>query len=610
VEEWVGGIWHRFITGKASENFEQARVNFTEVSKSVGMIFRALGGAPVKRIEAASGRDYITRKSWLEKLSGNSNQMSLCWQDEESLRLPESIAIFPTKALNRDLYHWLAMLASEQKSQFSHWAKDNQQLVCQVLKKYPGFTTRYNKLAHASIAVRAKHAAKKPEEETLENAICQALLVPGSVTEFPRVNFAPQPVYLWLYPASIAGQTVAAVAPDFNEQQETAQKSQQQTAKKARKKAERSESPEGKDGMMIFRLESLFSWSEFAKLDRSCNDEDDEDSSRVADDLEQINIGQQQEQTSANIKLDLDLPSASEDDFPLGEGIKLPEYDYRKNTLVADRCLLQPMLPRGAEPLPLPGHLLKTANSIRAQLEKLQSLRYWLKGQSQGDELDLDAWLDFHIESRLGAIAEPGLYKSFRGHHRDLSCLLLADLSMSTEAYLDDEHRVIDVVKDSLLLFGEALAAVGDRFAMYGFSSVKRSNVRFTLLKNFNESYNNEIRGRIQALRPGFYTRMGAAIRQATKVLEEQESTQKLLLIVTDGKPNDIDFYEGRYGIEDTKQAIVEAKRKGLRPFCITVDSEAQDYLPYLFGSDGFATILNPVQLPKRLPQLYHQLTT
>ena len=93
-------------------------------------------------------------------------------------------------------------------------------------------------------------------------------------------------------------------------------------------------------------------------------------------------------------------------------------------------------------------------------------------------------------------------------------------------------------------------------------------------------------------------------------VLQEQRSTQKLLLILTDGKPNDIDHYEGRFGIEDTHQAIAEANRLGIKPFCITIDQEAEEYLPYLFGRDGFTVILRPAQLPIRLPQLYHQLTS
>jgi len=102
---------------------------------------------------------------------------------------------------------------------------------------------------------------------------------------------------------------------------------------------------------------------------------------------------------------------------------------------------------------------------------------------------------------------------------------------------------------------------------------------------------------------------MGAAIRQATELLGACKQRRKLLLLVTDGKPNDLDLYEGRYGVEDTRQAVMEARKQGLLPFCITIDREAGDYLPYMFGANGYTLIKEPQQLPFRLPQLYKQLT-
>mgnify|MGYP002700323512 FL=1 len=614
MEEWVGGLWHKYITRKANPEFDLARVTFDEVSKSVGMIFRALGGDTVKRVEAASPREYLTRKSFLQKISGDSQYVSLAWQDEESLRLPESIAIFEQKSLNYDLYIWLAVLAANHQGIFSHWANDNQALVVNVLEKYPSMLARYQKLATAFVELRPTIDSLPETEQQMEQAIRRALLTPGSVSEFPLVDFAPKAVYLWLYPSSNENDLLLSGFQDL-EQNENSEPQQKQAIKKtstSRKKAERVDAPDEKQGMMIFRLESLFSWSEFSKLDRGSDDsDDDEDNQKTIEDLDKITLAKQQEQQkSGQIKIDLDLPSASEDDIPLGDGIKLPEWDYKKQALQPERCLLQPMLPRDAKAQKLPIKLQKLAKTIQAQFEQLRSVRYWLKAQPQGEELDLGAWLDFHVESQIAPTAEKGLFKSFRGNNRDLSCLLLADLSMSTDAHLDNENRVIDVVQNSLLLFGEALQSVGDNFAMYGFSSVKRHNVRFTLLKNFNEPYSDHVRGRVQAIRPGFYTRMGAAIRQATNVIEEQKSTEKLLLILTDGKPNDIDHYEGRFGIEDTHQAICEAKKLGIKPFCITIDTDAQGYLPYLFGSDGFTVILRPEQLPLRLPQLYHQLTS
>ncbi|MGB4946130.1 MAG: VWA domain-containing protein, partial [Candidatus Competibacter denitrificans] len=192
---------------------------------------------------------------------------------------------------------------------------------------------------------------------------------------------------------------------------------------------------------------------------------------------------------------------------------------------------------------------------------------------------------------------------------RDLACLLLADLSMSTDAWVNNQGRVIEVIRDSLFLFAEALAVTGDRFALYGFSSRKRQHVRLHRIKTFGERYTSSIRGRINAIKPGYYTRMGAAVRHATALLGQQIASRRLLLLLTDGKPNDLDHYEGRYGIEDTRMALLEARRKGLHPFCVTIDQEADDYLPYLFGKDGFVLIRHPEDLPRQLVRLYNRLT-
>ena len=168
---------------------------------------------------------------------------------------------------------------------------------------------------------------------------------------------------------------------------------------------------------------------------------------------------------------------------------------------------------------------------------------------------------------------------------------------------------MIDVIRDSLFLFAESLVATGDRFAMYGFSSRKRDPIRFHQLKTFDESYNAGVRGRINEIKPGYYTRMGTAIRHASGLLAGQPAGRRLLLLLTDGKPNDLDKYEGRYGIEDTRYALKQARDLGLQPFCVTVDQQAGQYLPHLFGSGGYVVIHRPSQLPRELPLLYARLT-
>lgn len=605
VEEWVGSLWHRFITRRASPDFPEARVELAEVQRTLGLLFRAMGGGAGVGVAAAAGRDLLLRRNLLQQVAGTCRQLPVAWCDASNLRLPPSLAVYPEAELNRELYRWLALLAA-QAGPMRHWGRDNQRWTKELLARYPALYPRYRRLVEAHLELRPDPLGLPADEAALERALRQALLVPGSVEQFPRSERAPWPLPLWLYPAERLGEPQAG---GLDEEGEGSLQAPSPGDRVTPKRASRVEENTGKGGLLLFRLENLFSWSEHVDLDRCGDDSEDLDAARVAEDLDELALSRQRLRKGGGLRLHLDLPPPEADDLPLGEGIRLPEWDYRRQCLKEDFVNLQMMLPRGAEAQGLPARLAPLARRLRRQFEHLRSERQWLRQQPQGSELDLKAWLDFHVERRHGACAERGLFLEQRQSRRDLACLLLADLSMSTDAHLDDTHRVIEVISDSLLLFGEALSAVGDQFALYGFSSLRRQQVRMQELKGFNQRYDDVTRGRIQALSPGYYTRMGAAIRQAIRLLGQCRQRRRLLLLVTDGKPNDLDLYEGRYGVEDTRAAVLEARREGLLPFCITIDREAGDYLPYMFGANGYTLIHQPQQLPFRLPQLYRQLT-
>ncbi|MEX6503675.1 nitric oxide reductase activation protein NorD [Pseudomonas zhanjiangensis] len=605
LEEWVGSVWHRFITRRASPDFPEARVELSSMQRPLAVLFRAMGGASAVAVEAASARELVLRRSLLQQVAGTCQQLPLAWCDASHLRLPPSLAVYPEVALNRELYRWLALLAAE-AGEMRHWARDNQRWTRQLLQRYPALRPRYQRLVEALLPLRPDPSQLGKDEAALELALRKALGEPGSVERFPRSERAPWPLPLWLYPAECLGEPQASDLGEEAEGNLQAPSAEQQVARKRAKRVEESTS---KGGLLLFRLENLFSWAEHVDLDRCGDDSEDIDAARVAEDLDELALSRQRQRKGGGLKLHLDLPPADSDDVPLGAGIKLPEWDYRRQCLQEDFVNLQPMLPQGSAAQPLPPRLAPLARRLRRQFEHLRTDRQWLRQQPQGSELDMQAWLDFHVERQHGQCAERGLFLEQRQNRRDLACLLLADLSMSTDAHLDNEHRVIEVITDSLLLFGEALAAVGDEFALYGFSSLRRQQVRMQELKTFAQRYDDVTRGRIQALKPGYYTRMGAAIRQATRLLGACKQRRKLLLLVTDGKPNDLDLYEGRYGVEDTRQAVLEARQQGLLPFCITIDREAGDYLPYMFGANGYTLIRQPQQLPLRLPQLYRQLT-
>ncbi len=611
MEEFIGGLWHKAVMRIASQRHPEAAVRFVEISKVAAVFFRAMGGDAGLNLTIAPATRHGARRRLLERIAGSGDKIELAWRDRETLRLPESIDMFPQKSMNRDLYLWLIALSAVESDNSLPWIVRNQAATQEVLRRFPGLLARYQRLVSATLAIRPS-PEKLPEDEALqESAIRQALQNPGSVAALPTARQPFQPVHMWSHPSPPVVTDAQPVAGDDSpEREQTDQPDMPESRRKFR--AERTEMPDGKDGfLMMFRAESLFSWSEYIKINRPQDEDDDTDAALLAaEDMEKLTVARDDKAGSSRLRFDLDLPSADEDDALLGEGVSLPEWDFRKQVMQADHCRLQEFLTRQHESGELPQHLRRTARRLRSQFQALVPVRTWLKGQHDGVDLDLDQWVRYEADRRLkDAVIDRGFYRAQVNRQRDLACLLLADLSLSTDAYASDHARVIDVIRDSLYLFSEALSATGDRFALYGFSSLKRGHVRFHNLKGFDEPYDNRIRGRIAAIKPGYYTRMGAAIRHATGLMLKQQSQQRLLLLLTDGKPNDLDQYEGRYGIEDTRVALLEARKLGLRPFCVTIDREANDYLPHLFGVGGYAVIRRPEELPRELPLLYAQMT-
>ncbi|HHW76141.1 MAG TPA: VWA domain-containing protein [Xanthomonadaceae bacterium] len=610
MEEHVGSLWHRLITRAAQRHYPEAAVALTEIEKTAGLLFRAFGGDPGLRVVPVAAVRHGARRRWLARVAGLGERMALSCRDAETLQLPPELALLPRRELNRDLYLWLIALAAAHDAvdPGAPWWRQNQQGTLIALDRYPGLQSRYRRLTTAVLELRIPPDRLPADEATQETALRQALLEPGSVLDLPAARRPPQPVPLWLYPAPDR----AAARPQRRDASAAkAGGGNPAERDRQRRRAERVDLPERKSSFLApFRAESLLSWAEYVRVNRPTDDDPEPNAGRAADDMDMLSVTRDGSSTASRVRFDLDLPSASEDDLPLGPGIKLPEWDYRKRLLVPDYCSVQEMLARRAQPCELPPSLRRDAQHLRRQFEILRPGRGWRRAQPDGEELDLDACVRHAADCAAGEHGhERGLYQQLARQERDLACLLLADLSLSTDAWVNNRGRVIEVIRDSLFLFAEALAVTGDRFALYGFSSRKRQHVRVQRIKTFGERYTAAVRGRINAIKPGYYTRMGAAVRHATGLLSRQAAARRLLLLLTDGKPNDLDQYEGRYGIEDTRMALLEARHQGLHPFCVTIDQEADDYLPWLFGKDGFVLIRHPEDLPRRLLLLYTRLT-
>jgi nitric oxide reductase NorD protein len=230
-----------------------------------------------------------------------------------------------------------------------------------------------------------------------------------------------------------------------------------------------------------------------------------------------------------------------------------------------------------------------------------------LKAQIDGNDLDLDAVVRVRSDMAAGGQGSDRIHMMSRPQAHDLAVTILVDVSLSTDAWFDN-RRVLDVEKEALLVLANGLSACGDSHSILTFTSRRRSWVRVETVKDFDEPMGDKVERRISALKPGYYTRIGPAVRHAAAELRKRPDRRKLLLLLTDGKPNDVDHYEGRFAIEDSRRAITEARRSGVNVFGVTVDRQAQSYIPAIFGKNGYAIVNRISKLPSALPAIYRSL--
>ena len=466
MEEQVGAYWHRLITRSASRRYPEAAVSLEEIKKTIGVVFRALGGDGGLKVEASYATDHFGERTLLQRIAGSDKRVHSSWRDDRALLLPPTVDLFPTTALNRDLYLWLAMLASTPlDDKGKNWIEQNRRNTLLTLDRFPGFRQRYLQIAEAALSIRPP-LEKVPEYlHPVETSIRSALLHPEKPIPEQKLSqrrVTPVPLWLILPPGQVAPPTQedASASPSNSEQSAT------KGTEKKRRKAERTENPDGKSGLIALRMETIFSWAEYVKVDRTTDDDEDEDAESRAEDLDHLSITRDQQTSGNRLRFDLDLPAAEYDDTPLHEGILYPEWHYKKRELIQNQCRLIPFLSKHAPPAQLPEKLQQSAHKVRRQFEALIPTRTWFRGEIDGAEVDLEAFVEFSASRHQEQCSEPALYRDFRSGNRDLATLLLADLSLSTDSWINNHSRIIDVIRESLHLFADALSHTGDRFSL------------------------------------------------------------------------------------------------------------------------------------------------
>ena len=274
---------------------------------------------------------------------------------------------------------------------------------------------------------------------------------------------------------------------------------------------------------------------------------------------------------------------------------------YRKNWCVVREKPVSPVYDSFvADTLARYSGLLK---QLRTTFEAMREQDCVHKRQADGDEVDLDALVEALADSRHGGGFSERLYTRMQRSERNIAVIFMVDMSGSTKGWINQAQR------EALVLLCEALERLGDRYAIYGFSGTTRKRCEIYTVKTLDEDYDSEVRARISGIRPQDYTRMGFAIRHLTRLLRETDARTRLLVTLSDGKPDDYSDYRGEYGIEDTRRALLESRRDGIHPYCITIDEHGGDYLPHMYGPAAYTVVSEVRALPFKLSSIYRQLT-
>ncbi len=290
-----------------------------------------------------------------------------------------------------------------------------------------------------------------------------------------------------------------------------------------------------------------------------------------------------------------------------------PEWDYQTKTYRPDWVSLYESLHPPGDAMIIDLLLSKheaTARRLKRILDLLKPQDYVrIRYQEEGSELDLDVAIRSLIDFKGGANPDPRINMSHRHDGRNIAVMLLLDLSESVASIPEGcEQTILELSQEAVALLGWAVDRLGDEFAIAGFSSNTRHEVRYQHIKGYTEKWDDSVKGRLASMQAGYSTRMGAALRHATHYLSARQADKKLLLVLTDGEPSDIDVQDEKLLIKDAHKAVQEADQKGIFTYCINLDAKADEYVSQIFGNQ-YLVIDRVERLPAQLPKLFISLT-
>ena len=563
-------IWHNTLFGLAGRlRHPQFAVSGKSLWQGLNLYYHALGGDLGRRVDSTSHR----ASSGSVELSTHRGVDLQAWSEPGRLHLPRRINRFPTRDLNRELYFWLAaFLAMDEPCEGAESLPPGVLHLLQgiatterLLNTYPSLQERYRRLCSHELEQR-RTAFPDPDAKSrnpslvLEIAIRHAL---GSgapcrneslseMIQRARNGSPISPSSQWL------GRTVPFLPVPLWAYRGVDSPGFRLPWFRSSRKPKPSEPPKS------------ISKSEF--------------------DPEFV-------------------PEPSEGLPAIADNYVYPEWDFHTQSYKHNWCRLMEQEPKGGYRAELDPLFTELVHRVHRRFALVRQETQWIRHLESGAELDVDAYVSSFGDRKGCGQYNAGFYREKFHQYRNLSVVVLMDASRSTEAWVG-KHRVIDIAKQSLAVLAQVLYLAADDFALYSFSSDSRLRVRVDRIKTFDDSYDKRTQRNLLEVKPANYTRIGPAIRHVGARLQARSTPQKLLLILSDGKPHDpTDRYEGKYALEDTRRALIELRNKNIQCFGLTIDQKGERYLGHLFGPGHYAVYSHLHSLPEILPRLYARLT-
>jgi nitric oxide reductase NorD protein len=520
----------------------------------------------------------------------------------DSFFLPSSFSEFSTKQLNLSYYLYRILYLSVQKKLNLNWDNSNEQSV----------EVSQQKAIETSQQVLNILYEEYPMTQELHEAFKEQII--NNTAQKGNPNFT------WLY-----GKWMK------NEMEEADDKKLKNFSDKVKKSAEKQpttiikakpvesivsievDKKQQEDYVMTHNFEKVETADEFNGAWRDFDGEDElEDHQDAVDELNMKFTVRVDDAAHSVYQADFientTISESSEVDEK-GFHMKYDEWDFSKRLYKEDFCKVYPLTQLKTDAQYYKNTIAKnttTLNGLRKMLANVNNKLQQQHRQIQGNEFDIDAVTDLLVDIHSKRTPSERIYISNRKKEKDLSILLLLDISLSSDGYADG-NRVIDVEKQVSILFGEILAEYDIDFSINCFYSKTRNYSSYVTLKDFDEDWQKS-KYKIGAVEPQGYTRIGAALRHSGAMLDKRNTKNKWVILISDGKPNDFDKYEGKYGINDVKQALRELNEKQIKSYALAIEKEAKYYLPQMFGQGNHQILTTPIELLQSMVKLYEKI--